>query len=861
LVAERRSSADRGGTVPRQRSADLPLLPTPLIGRRRETAAARKLLFAAGARLVTLTGPPGVGKTSLALALAHGLRERFEHGVRVVDLAPVSEAESVPATIAEALGVGPGGRPPSERIAGLVRDRHLLLVLDNFEQVVGAAPIVGELLSACPRLAVLVTSRAPLRLRWEHELTVPPLDLPSSEDRSSSRVLTVAPAVALFVRRAQAVDSSFELDADSAPAVAQICTRLDGLPLAIELAAARVRLLSAEEILRQLDGNGGGPSTAASALELLSGGGRDLPVRQRTLADPMAWSHAQLRSAERTAFRRLAVFVGGCTIEAAERVCDAGWDTFESLVEQSLVRRERLAGGETRLRLLEPIRQYALEQLNASGEADAIAARHSAYFLGLAERVAPELARASQAAWLDLLDRDRDNLRAVARRAAAERDAETVLRLGAALWQFWWARSDAAEARERVESILALATAVPPSPARARALHGAGVLAHELADYVEAESLFEQSLRVARALDDRQAIADVLSSHGWMAQQRGDYARARGLLDQSLKVVRQLDDRTRLTATLSRRGYVAFAAGDIVEARTFFDQALVVARQLDDRRIACDVLYSLGLTFHAECDLAQARSYFEESRAILQELEHRPALAQTLHSLAALATMEGDLVTARDLFRDVLLIARGAGNQRRLALALWAVAVLVGAQGEPERAVRLHSAGTAAIDALGVMLARPLKQLNEANMAPAYAALDEHAVATARAAGQTMTLEQAVDEALAWLADPGDLVEEEDEAIRDDARPDLLSRREADMPGPAPAPSRGVEALTRREREVAALLGRGLTNRQIAAELVLTEGTANSYVKRVLRRLGLHSRAQVAAWAVQHGLHTPRVAR
>jgi predicted ATPase/DNA-binding CsgD family transcriptional regulator len=836
-------------------TANLPLLPTPLIGRRREVAVARRLLLTEQVRLLTLTGPPGVGKTSLALTVARGLLDRFEHGVRLVDLSPVADPGLVATTIAEALGAGGAGRP-SARIASLVRDRHLLLVLDNFEHVVNAAPLLGELLAACPRLAVLVTSRVPLRLRWEHELPVPALDIQAPGRRAAAEAATVGPAVALFAQRARAVDGGFEIDDDTAPTISEICRQLDGLPLAIELAAARVRMLSPAEILHQLAGGADQPGQSASTLRLLAGGGRDLPARQRTLVDAVEWSHAHLNQDERVAFRRLAIFLNGCTIEAAEQVAQASWATFASLVEQSLLRRERLADGGVRLRMLQPIRQYALERLHASGERATVAGRHTACFLDLAERAAPELAGPAQAAWLDLLERERDNLQAVARRAVAAGDADTVLRLGAALWQFWWARSDAAEARERVGGVLALAALMPPSPARIRALHGAGVLAHELADYAGAESLFRQSLDLARRLDDGPAIVDVRSSHGWLAQQRGDYVRARLLLDQSLESARRLDDRARLAGVLARRGHVAFAVGEVAEARALLDEALDVARALADRRIVGDIVYSLGLTCHAERDLGRARACFEESRAIFEALDHRPALAQTLHSLAALATMEGDVAGARELFREVLLLARGAGNRRRLALALWAIAVLVGIEGDPALGVRLHAAGSTAIDALGVMLARPLRQLNEANMAPIYAALDAATLATARALGQAVSLDRAVDEALEWLGSRDDLVEDEVGSVRGAVESSRSVRAGMDMPSARPAGRWDVEALTRREREVAALLGRGLTNRQIADELVLTEGTANSYVKRVLRRLGFHSRSQVAAWAVERGLHT-----
>jgi len=878
------------------RPSGIPLLPGPLVGRDAELRAARELLLEHGARLVTLTGPPGVGKTSLALALAAELQDQFDDGVRFVDLSTVTDPELVATVMADSLGAGAGGgvaggAGPMARLIAFLADRSRLLVVDNFEQVIGAAPLIAELLRTCRALTVLATSRAALRLRWEWELPIAPLELPERTQVSAPEALEHLPAIRLFVVRARAVRPDFSLTPANAAAVAEVCRKLDGLPLAIELAAARARVLTPEAMLEQLTGAEQdapqGWSRTGLGLDVLTGGARDLPRRQQALSTAIDWSYALLDDDERTLFRRLAVFVGGCTLEAVQAVAGAGTSTsgpgdtqdhapssharqltastldlVASLVEKNLLRQEHMIAAEPRLRMLETIRAYAVRALAASDEAEPVRAHHAAFYLELAELAAPRLEGAEQAAWLDRLDGERDNLRATARWAAERGDAETVLRLGAALWPFWWARSDAAEARERVEGILSLAALMPPSPARVRALHGAGVLAHELADYGEAEILFEQSLRTARQIDDRQAIGDVLNSHGWMAQQRGDFASARVLLDQSLEVARQLDDPTRLASTLSRRGYVAFAVGDIAEARTFLDEALVVARQVDDQRIICDVLYSLGLTFHAERDLVQARRFFEESRAILTRLAHRPALAQTLHSLGAVATMERDFPRARALYREVLLTARGAGNQRRLALVLWAIAVLVGAEGEPAWAVRLHTAGTVAIEALGVKLARPLRELNEANVAPAYAALGEDEVTAARALGRTMTLEQAVDEALTWLSDRSDDARAI-QAVTHPAAPAAdgpavgiaQSGHESEKAGrPAPLDDPRSTPLTQREREIAALIGRGLTSREIAQRLVIGKGTVDAHADHIRDKLDLHSRAEIAAWAVRHGL-------
>jgi predicted ATPase/class 3 adenylate cyclase len=725
-----------------------------LVGREREVDACRRLLLEPETRLLTLTGPGGSGKTRLAVAVAEGLHDAFDDGVCFVALAHLSDASLVASSIAQALGVRDvSSRPANEILTDVLGGRDQLLILDNFEQVLDAAPLVAEILLACPRLTVLATSREPLHLTGERELSVPPLELPPVSMESARRIYELA-APKLFVERAAEAKRDFVAQDADAPAIAEICRRLDGLPLAIELAAARIRFLSPSALLARLD----------RRLAVLTGGPRDLPARQQTLRATIAWSHDLLDERDRTVFRRTAVFVDGWTLEAAEAVCGfddeplAAVDALTSLVDKSLLRREELPDGEARFRIFQTIRELAQEQLEAAGELELIRRRHAEHFLAVAEEAEPHLALdASQLEWIERLDGETSNLEAAFDwcRAApddAER-AEIGLRLSAALWPYWAVRSSAAEARSRIEAILALAVAARPSSARGRALHGASVLARELSDYAAAERLLGESLAIARQLDEPRQIADILHGLGWLSVLRGDTAGARRFLEESVRLFQRLADAPSKARVMTRLGYVCFMEGNYARAMMLAAEGATIARVIGDQRVLADALVYLGLAEQYAGDLSSARRRYEECLPIARRFGDRHLIGMTLNMLGQVAVLQGAHDEARRLLREVLLLAREVGNVRRLSLTLSAVATLAKALGELELAVRLDAAAHAAARSVGTVRAAPARAITEAEITAARARLGELAATAAAEAGRRMPLDQAVDEALAWLGD------------------------------------------------------------------------------------------------------------
>ena len=653
-------------SIPEEASpaSTLPAPPTLLVGREREAEAVGELLLRDGVRLVTLTGSGGVGKSRLALEVGARLAPSFEDGVRFVELASVTAPELVASTLAGVLGLRRSGRRPQiEDLKAHLRDRRLLLVLDNFEQVADAAPLVAELLVAAPDVEALVTSRTVLRLSGEHEFTVPPLSVPETGAALEGESLEHYDAMRLFVERARAAKVGFELTRENAWPVAEICRRLDGLPLAIELAAARVRLLPPRALLARL----------GSRLGLLRGGARDLPERQRTLRSTMAWSYGLLGEDEQMLFARLGVFSGGFDLQAAEAVCGPANDPWQNpdpvpdvvealgwLVDQSLVWQEA-RGGEPRFGLLETIREYALERLWETAGWREAHDGHAAYYLSLAEAAEPELKDSGQLQWLERLETEHANLRAAMSRFVEQDRIEQAVRLGWELLLFWWFHGHVEEGSRWMEEILTKSGSLPPYP-RARALSGAGVMAFARGDYARAQTLLEQSLPLHREVGDKPGIAVALEIPGFMATLLGEYGRAKEMLEESLALHRELGDDWNVAMVLNSLGWIPLRQGDHDWAARLFEEGLRVARRVGDRLSIRVLLYSLALSRQAQGDLTGATGLLEEGLVLSAEAGDDAQAAYSLQRLAALAGLQDDPERAAHLYGAAERLLEAAGG-------------------------------------------------------------------------------------------------------------------------------------------------------------------------------------------------------
>jgi predicted ATPase/serine/threonine protein kinase len=740
--APSRHAAPRLNTLPGQATA--------FIGREREVTAVKELLLRDDVRVVTLTGPGGIGKTRLALQVAGEVSERFDGGTCLIPLAAVSDASLIPSIIAQGLGIRETGRPVSiQSLKEYLQDlrSNLLLFFDNFEHMLAAAPVVAELITAAPKLRVLVTSRAPLHIYGEFEFPVPTLALPDLQSGASSEILSKNPTIALFMARAVAVKPNFELTEENARAVATICTRLDGLPLAIELAAARIKLLSPSAMQSRLE----------SSLQLLTGGAKDLPMRQRTLRGTIDWSYDLLSPAEQILFRRVSVFVGGCTLEGVEAVCNTKQDLavdvldgMGSLVNNSLVQHIEQSAGEPRFVLLDTVREYGLERLATSGEEPATRRAHAAYYLVLAEECASLAADPAQREWVSLLEVEHNNCRAALDWLTRTGNADWGLRLGAALFQFWETREYLTEGRDRLEKLLKLEGASPRSNSRARVLLAAGVLATEQGDHQAAHTLIEESLKIARELQDTKGAGIALNALAANARDDGQVAVARSLFEESLTIWRGLGDPAMVARALSNVASVVKSQRDFAVARALHEESRIIFEELGDSTgIAWSLNYQ-GDVAQEQGETSVARELYEQSLNIFRKLGDKWGVAGCLMDLGTLARDEGQEKKSRAQYAESMKLFQELGQKRGIARLLDCLACSAALQSQPERALRLAGSAAAMRRVLGVPLPVAEQTRLEKTLDMARQSISPAKAAAAWMDGWTMATDKAIQEALSF---------------------------------------------------------------------------------------------------------------
>jgi len=855
-------------------SNNLPLQLTSLVGREQEVAAAVKLLRHPGVRLLSMVGTAGVGKTRLALQVASDLVESFADGVFFVALTPVRDTELVLSTVAQTLGLrAMGSQSFLDLLKTYLRDKHCLLLLDNFEQVVGAAPLFADLLEACPDLKILVTSREVLRLRAEHQFSVPPLALPDRKHLPDDRALADVPAVDLFIQRAQAIRPDFQLTPGNAAAIAVICIRLDGLPLAIELAAARVKWLAPEALLAWLD----------RRLQLLTGGARDLPERQQTLRNTLKWSYDLLSAEEQRLFRLLAVFVGGCQLEAVEavsRTLGDGtipiWHGVSSLIDKSLLQPMEQAGEVPRFIMLETLREFGLECLAAHGEEEATREAHAAYYLRLSEEAEQSPFGTEHTLWLQRLEREHDNLRAALRWSLEQGEAgynmELALRLGRALTVFWIQHGHLSEGRTFLERALTGCQGVMVS-VQAKALMAAAHLAINQSDIDRAETLLEESLALSRKLSDTTGIENILSLQGSIAHIRGNLVEAYSLTEEAVSLARKSGDKFMIASTMHDLAFVCLDRGEYARACAIYEECLAVFRELGDKVGIAASLYQLVLALFLSLgdherihslldesfeiwkkigspngialwsylagqvalyqgDAAQARTLLEESVTLYKEMGDRWHSARSLSGLARVEAIQGNYAAAVTLYKENLALCREMGS-KNIAPALEGLADVAMRQGRQAWAARLWGAAETLREEIRMPLPPVERAYFERAVGGVRANLGEQAFTALWTEGGTMSLEH----------------------VLNDQEP-VWSPRSAFTALPSEAmllPTSDI-GLTPREMDVLRLLTQGLTSAQIAEQLVIGVVTVNFHVRSIYSKLGVSSRSAATRYALEHHL-------
>jgi predicted ATPase/class 3 adenylate cyclase len=725
---------------------NLPQQATTFVGRDKELAELRRLQ--AGARLLTLTGSGGCGKTRLSLQLAADSLERFPDGAWLIELAPLADPGLVPQTVATELGLKEvPGEPISLTLAEHLKDKRLLLLLDNCEHLLdGCAQLANALLRKCAQVSILASSREVLGMGGEQSFRVPSLSIPDVDPAHTPVSVALFDAVQLFIDRAQLVRPDFEINEQNAATLASICYRLDGIPLAIELAAARVRSMALDEINQRLD----------QRFSLLTGGPRTALPRQQTLRSLIDWSFDLLNETEQALFCRLAVFLGGWTVEAAEQVCSGDGvdalsilDLLTSLTDKSLVLAEE-HGGTTRYRLLETVRQYARDRLLDSGAVAIWRDRHLAYLLAVAKAAEPHLTSADQKAWLDRLETEHDNFRSgLTWSSTAGSDSASGLALAGALFQFWYVRGFFGEGYGVLSGLLACESTERATATRAKAIHAAGAMAWRQGDYPVAWKLHEESLAIRRTLGDRSGIAASLNSLGALAYDENDFPAARARYEESLAIRRELGDRWGIAVSLNNLGNVASDQNDYATAHASYEASLALMRELGDPRGIANALNNLGRLASRGRDYAAARRFHEESLSIRQDLGERWGIASSLNNLGNVAYAQGDYAAARTLDQQSLELQHALGDRRGIAYTLESLAAVAHCLDYPAVAARIWGAAERLWSQLGSRPA-PSDQSSDADVAEAArdATANDAALKLSWEEGRAMTLQQAVDYAL-----------------------------------------------------------------------------------------------------------------